>query len=119
MPTVSHQRILQSCRRAIDREEDAIEEMPVIETSDPPGIIRAVRQLQIWIRQTTCQAEFQAHYQIGRALSINQMHKQQRKYTEALELNGREKTMSARIYLLFRDHLGAIAHLQGIKLDDI
>ena len=47
------------------------------------------------------------------------MHKQQRKYTEALELNGREKTMSARIYLLFRDHLGAIAHLQGIKLDDI
>ena len=119
MQTASYQRILQSCRCAIDNEEDIIEEMPIIEESDPSGIIRGVRQLQAWIRQTTWQAEFQVHYQMGRALSINQTYKQQRRPATALTLNGRERTMAARTYLLFRDHIGAIAHLKGIKVNDI
>ena len=29
-------------------------------------------------------------------------------------LNGREKTIASRDYLLFRDHTGALGHLKGI-----
>jgi len=88
--------------------------MPEIEEHDPEGIIQSVRLLQQWIKQTSDQAEFQAYYQIGRAININQTRTQQRKPTNALALNAREKTTASRIYLLFRDHVGALGHIKGI-----
>jgi hypothetical protein len=93
--------------------------MPEIEEHDPEGIIQSVRLLQQWIKQTSDQAEFQAYYQIGRAININQTRTQQRKPTNALALNAREKTTASRIYLLFRDHVGALGHIKGIRVENM
>ena len=93
--------------------------MPEIEEHDPEGIIQSVRLLQQWIKQTSDQAEFQAYYQIGRAMNINQTRTQQRKPTNALPLNAREKTTASRIYLLFRDHVGALGHIKGIRVENM
>ena len=119
MPIVTYQRMLQSCRHAIIDEGDLTEEMPEIEEHDPEGIIQSVRLLQQWIKQASDRAEFQAYYQIGRAMNINQTRTQQRKPITALSLTPREKTIATRIYLLFRDHIGALGHIKGIKVENM
>jgi hypothetical protein len=100
-------------------EKNTIPEPPAIEEFEPTRIIIDVRRFQEWIKQTTIQAEFQAYYHMGKAMSINQTKKQQRRNTDALEINGREKTIISRVYLLFRDHIQAIGHLRGINPESI
>jgi len=118
MPTASYQRMLQSCRHAIIDEGTVTPEVPSIEESEPTRIIADVRRFQEWVKQTTIQAEFQWLYHMGRAMNINQTRRQQRQPTEVLLLNGREKTIASRVYLLFRDHTGALGHLKGIIPED-
>ena len=52
-------------------------------------------------------------------MNINQTRTQQRKPTNALALNAREKTTASRIYLLFRDHVGALGHIKGIRVENM
>ncbi len=101
MQNVSYQRILQSCRHAIIEEGSATAEPPAFKEFEPTRIITEVRQFQVWIKETTVQAEFQMFYQMGRAMNINQTKRQQRQHTDALNLKSREKTTASRVYLLF------------------
>ena len=118
MPTASYQQMLQSCCHAIIDKGTITPAVSSIEESELTRIIADVRRFQEWVKQTMIQAEFQWLYHIGHAMNINQTRRQQCQPMEVLLLNGREKTIAFRVYLLFRDHTGALDHLKGIIPED-